>query len=94
MMINCNFDSVLERYREFRNKHYDVVSELNQFKKEIRFIKQFGELSDIQVIDMLYQSEKDIPDIAEILDISECEVYFLLCEYCGKEVNAHGELVK
>lgn len=90
-MINCNFDSVLARYKNFRDKHYSVISDLNELKKEIRFIKQFGELSDIQVIEMLYDSEKDIPDIAELLGISECEVYFLLCEYGKKEVSVHGK---
>lgn len=92
MMITCNFDSVLNKYKAFRNEHYEVISELNQVKKEIRFLKQFGDFADIQVIQALYQSEKDIPDIAEILGVSECEVYFLLCENGGKEVDANGNL--
>ena len=90
-MKNCNFNSILSRYKDFRNEHYSVITELNEMKKEIRFIKQFGEFSDVQVIEMLYDSEKDIPDIAEILGMTECEVYFLLCEYGKKEVVVHGE---
>ena len=83
-MITCNLDSVLSKYKSFRDEHCGVITELNQFRKEIRFLKQFGEFADIQIIQMLYQTDKDIPDIAEILGISECEVYFLMSQAIGK----------
>lgn len=83
-MINSDLDSILKDYKVFRDANYEVITKLNQMKKEIRFLKQFGENSSYQIIDLLYQSEEDIPDIAEVLGISEYEVYFLMTERQGE----------
>lgn len=84
-MIISDFNSVLLKYKDFRDENYEVISKANQLKKEIRFLKQFGDYTNNQIIELLYQSEDDVPDIAEILGISEYEVFYWMNETRGSE---------
>ncbi len=84
-MIISDFNSVLLKYKDFRDDNYEVISKANQLKKEIRFLKQFGDYTNNQIIELLYQSEEDVPDIAEVLGISEYEVFYWMNEMRGSE---------
>lgn len=77
-MLEYDFEKVMQKYKKFKKEHFETVEELNSLRKDIRYILQVG--SREQVLEVLYTSDKDIADLAEILGVSDYEVCFLLNE--------------
>lgn len=79
-MREYDFDICLERYRKFRNENYVVIKQLNEMRKEIRFLMQFDKDSAEQVIQAIYEKSIDLEDTAEVIGIPSWDLYFLLTE--------------
>lgn len=79
-MREYDFDACLERYKKFRDENCVLIKELNEKRKEIRFLMQFDKDSVEQVIQRLHEQSTDLEDTAEVLGIPSWDLYFLLKE--------------
>lgn len=67
-------------YKKFRNENRELISVLNDLRKNIYNSLITEEDYSLKVIKKLYEKKEDLKDIAAILSMSEYDVFFIAVE--------------